>query len=194
MNKLILTARGLNTGMGRELIGRKIRKNDLSNKKIFIFHEPYLCTELPIMESCIDIGFEEKNIIFSKDNINENDIINCDYFYCGEGNPFIILSKMRERNFDVVIKSAFLNYGDKIYVGASAGAAIASASIEEMLNFDSNTVKLDDFRGLGFFDGILIPHYTKHELKNFIKNSPGITYKYNKIINISNDDCIVLDV
>lgn len=189
MNKLILTSRGLTTGIGRELIGAEIRKYDLYGKRIFIFHEPNVFTEASIREACISMGFEDCNIVFS----SKYNIVNCDFYYVGEGNSYEILSLMRERNVDKAILSGFAD-GNKVYIGSSAGAAIAGSSIEEMMDFDTNFVGMKDFKALGLYDGLIIPHYNRHELKNYIKNSPGIEDKYKNIVNVSNDGILVVEV
>lgn len=193
MNKLILTSRGLTTGIGRDLIGAEIRKFDLSGKRIFVFHEPNIFTEPTIREACISMGFEECNIIFSSKNNNVENIVNCDFYYVGEGNTFEILSIMRERDVDSAIITGF-GQDNKVYIGTSAGAAIAGSSIEEMMDFDANFVGMKDFKALGLYDGLIIPHYNRHELKNYIKNSPGIEDKYKNIVNVSNDGILVVEV
>lgn len=94
---------------------------------------------------------------------------------------------------DSVIKEGFKK-GNKIYIGCSAGAAIAGVSIEEIKDFDRNFVGMLDFEGLNLFDGIIIPHYTMSELKRYISNSPGIEEKYNQILSVSNEKSLVLEV
>ena len=84
--------------------------------------------------------------------------------------------------------------GNKIYIGCSAGAAIAGVSIEEVKDFDRNFIGMVDFGGLNLFDGIIIPHYTKSEFRRYISNSPGIEEKYNRILSISNEKSLVLEV
>ena len=94
---------------------------------------------------------------------------------------------------DNIIKEGFKN-GNKIYIGASAGATIAGVSIEEVKDFDRNYVNMVNFEGLGLFDGIIIPHYTKSELKRYIKSNPGIEGKYNMILSVSNEKSVVREV
>ena len=47
---------------------------------------------------------------------------------------------------------------------------------------------------LSLFDGIIIPHYMKRELKRYISNSPEIEEKYNLILSVSNERSLVLEV
>lgn len=192
-NKLILTSRGLNSKTGKNLIKKELSMYDLSNKRIFLFHEPHYFLESMLVEACVELGFSRNNIILSGYEKNFFEVKICDFFYCGEGNTFEILSLMRERKIDSIIKESF-DIGDKIYIGCSAGAAIAGISIEEISDFDKNFVNMVKFDGLGLFDGIIIPHYTKRELTRYIKNSPGIKEKYNLILFVSNERSVVIEV
>lgn len=67
-------------------------------------------------------------------------------------------------------------------------------SVEEVKDFDKNNVGMTDFSGLGLFDGIIIPHYTKKELKRYISNSYGIKDKYKSILSVSNEKSLVMEV
>ena len=192
-NKLLLTSYGLTTGIGRKLIGNVLKTFELSNKRIFLFQEPHYSIEKMLVAACLDLGFKKENIILSGQQKTQQDIINCDIYYCTEGNTFEVLSLLRERGLDSIIREGFKK-DNKIYIGCSAGASIAGVSIEEMKYFDRNFVGMIDFTGLALFDGIIIPHYTKEELKSYIDNRPDIEKKYNLILSVSNENCIVLDV
>lgn len=192
-NKLILTSYGLTTAIGRKLIAKELEAYDLTDRKIFLFHEPHYSIEAMLVAACLNLGFQKENIILSGQQKNNQDVLACDIYYCTEGNTFEVLSLLRERGLDCVIKEGFKK-GGKIYIGCSAGAAIAGVSIEEIKHFDRNFVRMVDFAGLGLFDGIIIPHYTKSELKSYIRNSPGIEEKYNRILSVSNEKSLVLEV
>lgn len=165
----------------------------MSNKKIFLFHEPHYSIEAMLVESCLNLGFKQDNIILSGQQASNQEVLECDFYYCTEGNTFEVLSLLRERGLDSVIKEGFKK-GNKTYIGCSAGAAIAGMSIEEVKDFDRNYVGMVNFTGVGLFDGIIIPHYTKSELKRYISNSPGIEEKYNMILSVSNEKSLVLEV
>ncbi|MGN0370103.1 MAG: Type 1 glutamine amidotransferase-like domain-containing protein [Butyrivibrio sp.] len=192
-NKLILTSYGLTTVIGRKLVGKELKGCDLSNRKIFLFHEPHYSIEAMLVESCLNLGFKQDNIILSGQQASNQEVLECDFYYCTEGNTFEVLSLLRERGLDSVIKEGFKK-GNKTYIGCSAGATIAGMSIEEVKDFDRNYVGMVNFTGLGLFDGIIIPHYTKSELKRYISNSPGIEEKYNMILSVSNEKSLVLEV
>lgn len=190
--KIILTSYGLTTSIGRKLIGKELVHEDLEGKRIFLFHEPHYSIESMLRSACISIGFKEDNIIFSGEQKSNAEISSVDYLYCTEGNTFEILSLLRERHYDDAFVNAF-NKG-ATYIGASAGAMIAGVSIEEAKFFDRNFVNMSDFKGLCLFDGIVIPHYTKAELKRYIRNSPGIEKKYKRIFSVANEKSLVLQV
>lgn len=192
-NKLILTSYGLTTGIGRKLISKELKAYNLAGKKIFLFHEPHYSIESMLIEACLNLGFKKENIVLSGQQKSYQDVLECDIYYCTEGNTFEVLSILRERGLDSVIKEGFKK-GNKIYIGCSAGAAIAGVSIEEVKDFDRNFIGMVDFEGLNLFDGIIIPHYTKSELKRYISNSPGIEEKYNRILSVSNEKSLVLEV
>ena len=192
-NKLVLTSYGLTTEVGRKHIRKELANYDLSNKSIFLFYEPNYSIGKILLDVCCEFGFKKENIILSGHNDDFSKIVQCDFYYCTEGNTFEVLSFMREKNVDKAICKGF-EYGNKVYIGASAGAAIAGINIEEIKDFDRNSVGMDEFSGLGLFDGIIIPHYTKAELKRYINNTPGIENKYKKIISVSNNRCVVLEI
>ena len=195
MNKLIFTSHGLTNPIGKRLIRNELKLDgDMKDKKIFVFHEPHEFLREWIIEILCDFGFKKENIIMSGPDINEEDVLNADIYYVTEGNTFEVMDLLRRRGLDRLIKEGF-SLGNKIYIGCSAGAAIGGCSIEAILDFDRNFVKMTDFTGLGLLnDGIIIPHYTKEELARYIKNSPGIETKYSKLLSVANSRKLVLYV
>ena len=192
-NKLIFTSYGLTTKVGKKLIAKELSTYDLSDKRIFLFHEPHNHIETILVDVCIDIGFKKENIILSGHQKSMQEVLECDFYYCTEGNTYEVLSLLRERGLVSVIREGF-KQGDKVYIGCSAGAAIAGVTIEKIGDMDKNFVKMTDFEGLGLFDGIIIPHYTKKELRRFIRYSPGIEDRYRMILSVANTQSLVLEV
>ena len=74
-NKLIFTSYGLTTKEGQNLIGKELRPYEL-----------------------------EENIILSGHQMSNQEVLECDIYYCGEGNTFEELSILRERGLDSIIK------------------------------------------------------------------------------------------
>lgn len=58
---------------------------------------------------------------------------------------------------------------DCTYIGSSAGAMIAGTDIYLAEDFDENIVGLTDLKALGLFDGSVIPHYSRRDLKRYTK-------------------------
>ena len=189
-NKIILTSYGLTTSIGRKLIAKELENENLKEKRIFLFHEPHYSIEIMLRNACIALGFLPENIILSGQQKSDVEILTVDYLYCTEGNTFEVMSLLRERGFDDIFVKAFEN--GTTYIGASAGAIIAGVSIEEAIYFDRNFMRMSDFRGLGLFDGIVIPHCTKEELKKYMETNSGIEKKYNNIYTVENEKSLVL--
>lgn len=192
-NKLILTSYGLTMKVGKRLIRKALTGMDLKDKKIFLFHEPHYSIEPILINSCLALGFQRENIILSGQQKSSKEVKNCDLFYVTEGNVFEVMSLLRERGLDSVFQEAFRE-GNKIYIGASAGAMIAGVSIEEGESFDRNFMSMKDYQGLGLFSGVVLPHYTKEELNRYIKSSPGIKEKYPQILSVANTRSLILEV
>lgn len=205
--RLILTSYGITSKIGRGLIGNELKKENvnLMDKKIFLCHEPYDAWKDAFIEGCLLMGFSQENIVFAgKDWSDEcfgdsesvadlkDVLLSFDYIYVTEGNVFEILSILRERGLVEPIRKA-VSLGTT-YIGASAGAMIAGASIEPGLDFDKNSVGMKDFEGLDLFGEktVVIPHYTNKELRRYIKNSLGIREKYERIVSVGDDEVLVV--
>lgn len=157
--RLILSSFGLTSKKTRSLIKKELQKDiNLSEKKIYLFFEPYYSIEGLLVEACLNIGFRRENILLSTEVRPEDieEIKKVDYIYVTEGNTFEIAALLKDRGIDEVIREAFKN--GATYSGASAGAMLAGESIEEALLFDRNEVGLKDYKGLCLMDGIVIPH------------------------------------
>ena len=192
MKKIIVTSYGLTSKVGRKLIAKELKKDsNLQNKKIFLFHEPYYSIEDILVNVCVEIGFQKENVMVVDSSKTVQQVEAADYIYITEGNTFKILDCLRKYGIMESIKTAVER--GSVYIGASAGAMLAGTSVEEALNMDENRTSLDDFIALGLFDGLILPHYEKNELKRYIANSPGITKRYKDIVSIANDEIRVLE-
>lgn len=40
------------------------------------------------MTACVNLGFKEENIILSGHQMSNQEVLECDIYYCGEGNTF----------------------------------------------------------------------------------------------------------
>ncbi len=192
MKKIIVTSYGLTSKIGRKLIAKELKKDsDLHNKKVFLFHEPYYSIEDILVNVCAEIGFQRENVMVVDSAKAVQQVEVADYIYITEGNIFKILDRIRKYGITEAIKEAVER--GCVYIGASAGAMLAGTSVEEALNMDENRTLLDDFTALELYDGLILPHYEKNELKRYIANSPGITKRYKNIVSIANDEIRVLE-
>lgn len=106
-----------------------------------------------------EFGFQRGNIhVFDYFNTGAYTSLEIDAVYISGGNTFQTLDRLRKCAFDQAVIGYVKN--GVVYIGGSAGAHIASQSIEHVLQYDSNPVGMTDFRGLGLFHGILLCHYT----------------------------------
>lgn len=190
--RIILTSFGLTSSVGRKLICDALKDEDLADKKIFLFHEPYYSFEGILRNACVSMGFRPENVILSGEQSYNEEVSKVDFLYCEEGNTFEKMSLLRERGLDKVLVEAFNN--GATYIGASAGAMIAGESIEEAFCCDENFVGMTDFKGLSLFEGIVLPHCTEMEAQRYIQNAPGIEKKFKKIMSIANDKMLVLEM
>lgn len=114
-----------------------------------------------------EFGFVRSNIyVFNYFRPIDFDVnTDIDVIYISGGNTFGTLKRIKESNVDKLI----LRYISKgaMYIGGSAGAHIASRSIEHVAKYDVDTFGLTDFSGLRLFDGILICHYSQSRKNDY---------------------------
>lgn len=115
-----------------------------------------------------EFGFRKENIYvfnyFSPSDFDTSNII--DVIYISGGNTFGTLKRIRESGADKII----LDYVSRgvMYIGGSAGAHIASRSIEHVAKYDVETFGLTNFSGLNLFNGIIICHYSEFREKDYL--------------------------
>lgn len=197
--RILLNSKGLNTKVGCKQIKEKLLEldgPDLTLKTIYIVSFPEYEVDEIILENCItEIGFKKENIKFSGRQMPDYNFIP-DYIYVTEGNTFEILNYMRKLGIcDYIKHLAYENENSLIYIGSSAGAAIAGSDIMLAKDFDSNFVGMVDYTSLGLFEGAIIPHYTKENLKCYIDcTEEHILERYPIIYSVSNEEVMVLDI
>ncbi len=136
-----------------------------------------------------EFGFTRDNIaVFDYYDAQQFINLDLDIIYISGGNTFATLKRIKDCGFDKEI-IRYVKSG-VLYIGGSAGAHIATQSIEHIAAFDFIPDGMNEFKGLGLFDGILICHYTaerKRLLDDLISNS-----KY-KVYALSDDDSLVVN-
>lgn len=190
MGNLILLSNGLNTEDGFKLIRKQLKKIDLATKKIYLFYEPYYSIEGILISRCEKLGFKRENIILSSEAGSEKELETVDMIYIGEGNTFEILKLLQDRKLIESIRKVISK--GAAYIGASAGAMIAGKDILCADDFEENEVDLSDLSGLCLIDAAIIPHYSKKQLREYVKNmNPEIVKSYQRIYAIKDGGILV---
>lgn len=182
--KIILTSHGLNCNVGRQAIKRAFREC-IGEKfgEFLVDKNIMLCTIKAdgindlLHDEAVMLGFKEENVVVWDENGLDKIRKGRDKYsfcYVGEGNPFKIMQMLKKTGADIVIKQSVKDGG--FYIGASAGAMIATSSIEFANDFEKCPVKVDDYKGLDILPEKLgttaiIPHYNKHEFMRWKKNT-----------------------
>ena len=112
-----------------------------------------------------------------------------DVIYISGGNTFGTLKRIKESRAEKVILDC-LSRG-AMYIGGSAGAHIASRSIQHVAKYDVDTYGLTDFSGLCLFDGILICHYSDLREQDYMAL---IEAGEQNIIKLRDQDFIVFEI
>ncbi|MFW5794729.1 MAG: Type 1 glutamine amidotransferase-like domain-containing protein [Bacillota bacterium] len=114
------------------------------------------------------------NIVMWTEREIENPKVDLDSFggiYVGGGNTFYLLKKIKETNFDTILKNAINK--NIPYYGGSAGAIICGKTIKPAEVSDKNQVGLKYLSGFGLLNSFSIwCHYKKEKfnLINDLKN------------------------
>lgn len=195
--RILLNSKGLNTKTGCKQIKEKLQELDgldLSSKTIYVVSFPAYEVDEIILENCIlEMGFKRENIRFSEWKMPDYSFAP-DFVYVTEGNTFEILDYMRKLGICEYIKHLVAKEHASVYIGSSAGAAIAGSDILLARDFDSNFVGMIDYTALGLFDGAIIPHYTKESLRQYLCCAEKhILERYPIIHSVSNEEVLVLD-
>lgn len=90
------------------------------------------------------------------------ELFDFDLLFVGGDNTFDLLARVTSQSFIDPVR-VFVSEGGSLY-GGSAGAILASDSIEIAAAYDENNTALDQFTGLGLVPGVtVLPHYTEYE-------------------------------
>lgn len=189
--KLVLTACGV---INEDLKKNTLKLFDKETKDIRMLYittavdgenDPDLSWVDEEFQTILDLGILKENILEYKIG-QEIDINQFDAIYMMGGNTFYLMSKIREYQFDKVLRDA-INQG-VVYIGSSAGSEVIAKSIDASLGFDENLVGLTDFDGLGFINSVIIPHANKRKehVLEYTKTS-----KY-PVIAIENGDGVII--
>lgn len=114
------------------------------------------------------MGFQIKDVDLknkTKEQL-EGELDGMDAVFVSGGNTYYLLDKVQKSGFDEIAKK-FVQKG-AVYIGSSAGSALACPTIEHIGDFDDKSiVTLTSYAGLHLTDTLLLPHYgeAKYEHK-----------------------------
>lgn len=133
-------------------------------------------------------GFSEANIrVFDYFSPTSFAFPAIDVIYISGGNTFGTMRRLRASGGDQIIRSCV--QAGAAYIGGSAGAHIASADIAHVRQYDADIFGLDDFSGLGLFDGILICHADETRQTD----ADRLRQSGRRVIVLTDADVIVID-
>ena len=108
----------------------------------------------------VAFGFEAENVFICAGR--EAFARKYDYIYLPGGYTFKLLSAMQSLNIMETLRQAVI--GGATYIGASAGAEVASSDLEYVKLFEDNDYSCTDFIGLSLVDEVIIPHSDQHRV------------------------------
>ena len=144
--------------------------------------------------SMIDIDLKNKTSEQLYEELKHVDVI-----FVSGGNTYYLLEKAQKSGFLEIVKR--LVPRGVVYIGSSAGSALACSTIEYIEDFDDkNAAELTDYKGMNLVDFLILPHYgnKKHEerFKRIIKTWKNKKYKIQAIadsqVYIINDNVVNL--
>ena len=192
MPKLILSSCDFRNEKSAEVIFSHLPKAAKDCRVLFFPNEK--ATEAAILGGkyharLAEFGFDPHNVTvfnyFSPQDLTDAAF---DVVYISGGNTFGTMKRLKETGADQIIKD-YVNQG-AFYIGGSAGTHIASADIEHVKKYDTDTFGLTDFKGLELFYGVLICHYTddrKADLEALKNRSP------HPVTALRDDEAIVIE-
>ncbi|MGN0650407.1 MAG: Type 1 glutamine amidotransferase-like domain-containing protein [Oscillospiraceae bacterium] len=190
--RIILTSKGLNCKQGREIITSALESCPGGNfREYFSDKTIMLCTlcEYEIGELLTDaalaLGFRRENIVVWDEYVSKSDMSRFstyDVCYVSEGNTFQLAQTLRLTGADSVIGRSVSGGG--MYIGASAGAILATSGIEYAL--DRNCVMLTDYSGLDILPAelgktALLPHFDAERFAVWLRENEYFAENYDYI-------------
>ena len=192
MIRVIYLSKGLETTSGCKLIKKKLSKEMVKNKKIYIFCGPYSSRVQDMKASCKEIGFCEKDIFTSETDLSAEKLADMDYIYVTGGNTFDILKKLRNKKLLEPIRWAVQN--GTTYIGSSAGAIIAGKDVALASDRNYTGLKGEELEGLNLFNGTIIPHCSAKKFEEDREFYESVRDRYPEIYRVSDDEIRILEI
>ena len=106
----------------------------------------------------------------------------------GGGNTFGTFYRIKKHGFLEPLKR-YIESG-VTYIGGSAGVHIVSRSTKHVLPYDPDRNHTEDYTALGYFDGIVICHFSKEREAHYKALKAEGEFK---VYTLTNDQAIVID-
>lgn len=144
------------------LVGKSLKKTTASfiptaadpyEDKWFVEADRKMLKKLGIQSVDIDLKQFDKNPTRLKRELNKRDII-----FVSGGNSFYLNYWIKKVGFKSILQKLLIE--GKVYIGGSAGAAIAGSSLKPLETLDDPSkapTRIDD--GLKLVDYVILPHY-----------------------------------
>lgn len=115
-----------------------------------------------------------------------------DYIYVSGGDPFKLLSEIRKRKLYSRIRRLVLT-NKTSYIGVSAGAYIASKSIEYVKQLEDDDYEENEYRALGLVSNPIIchsDHYSHSQIKSceIIAMAKSILIRDDQLVHLKSDN------
>lgn len=123
----------------------------------------------------------------------QNKLLSSNILVISGGNTFKLLDNLRKSGLDKTVLE-FIKKESFVLSGFSAGALVMTPTIEvcNLPNYDKNEVGLKDLTSLNIVNFEVFPHYSEQEHKTLLNGYKA--QAKNEVREITNEDCIVLDL
>lgn len=169
-------------------------------KVVFIptasIHEKFPFYVRADLKSTAKLGMEVEQLEISTASAFEitSKLSSADYIFVEGGNTFFLLQELRRSGANRLIIEQVNN--GKIYIGSSAGSAIASCSIEYLKYMDDDSAAPDlsgDFSALSLVDFSVVPHSGNFPFRRAVRKTIAEYSNKFDLRPISNNQVIVVD-
>lgn len=168
-----------------------VQRVDLSlgNKLLFITTaaEPEMGGDMTWLandrQAIVDAGFDVMDYTITDKNLDQlkTDLAPYKYLYLSGGNTLHLLKQSQRSGFINLVKE-FVNSGEKIYIGTSAGSIIAGQKCPDYLLDDEEVKEMENVNGYGFVSFTMLPHWGSEGFRDlYLKDRMEIAYKPDQV-------------
>ena len=186
--ELIFTSFGFNSPIVSEKLQRCINP---AGKSVIVlpfagFNEE--STFLREKQGLVQFGFADECISLC-DKSNFAQFSKVDYIYVPGGDTFKLLSYVKTNGMMEHIRHLVAE--GAVYIGASAGAVLATSDLEYVTAVEDNNFSLCDFTGLGLCNNVIVPHFDQMSHSS-INSCRVLSDSSRRMLYIKNCDAVVM--